>query len=131
MQTATDPATHVYENELPDLVRIEVQRKNVLVEEQVSQLHGELIAAAEMYAQRSSPARYCIDFSRTDHLSSQAIGALFDFKTITQRGNMDIALIVGRQIAQVFKITRINRIFGVYDSRTDFLNNYKPLAPRT
>ncbi len=65
------------------------------------------------------------DFSNVDHLSSSALGMLITIKKRLDNvgGTMKLCNIQP-QIFQVFKITRLDKLFEIYDTATEALTGF-------
>ena len=65
------------------------------------------------------------DFSNVDHLSSSALGMLITIKKRLDNVNGTLKLCnIQSQIFQVFKITRLDKLFEIYDTATEALTSF-------
>ncbi len=65
------------------------------------------------------------DFSNVDHLSSSALGMLITIKKRLDGVNGTLKLCnIQSQIFQVFKITRLDKLFEIYDTATEALTSF-------
>ena len=96
-----------------DVTQVEFIDRNILDESNIQQIGeeiGELVEAAP------SP-RLLISFSNVDHLSSAALGTMITInnKIKVKKGQLRLANI-DPQIFEVFKITKLDKIFQIHDT---------------
>lgn len=79
---------------------------------------------SELVAGRSG-IRLLLSFKNVEHLSSAALGMLITLnKTVEeQAGELKLSDITP-QIFEVFKITRLNRLFSIYDTKEEALRSF-------
>lgn len=65
---------------------------------------------------------YGLDFSQVRHCSSEDLAALIKFRAEARRNSATVALIVpGKDMKDILRLTRIDRLFDVYDAPQQFL----------
>ena len=64
--------------------------------------------------------RLLLDFSNVDHLSSAALGMLINVNNRVKQRNGQLRLAaIKPQIYEVFVITKLNKLFRIYPTRTE------------
>lgn len=70
-----------------------------------------------------------LDFADVRFLSSQALGVLLTLKKRAEKAGLKVALAAIRpELARVFKITNLDKLFEFFDSRAAALEKYAPPA---
>lgn len=92
---------------------VEFADRKILEELSIQEIQEELKQVVE-----AEPGiRLLLDFANVDHLASAALGTLITLHKKVQEQNGALKLSnINRQIFQVFKITRLNRVFDIYDT---------------
>lgn len=95
---------------------VEFVDRKILDELSISELSDQLRAVAE-----ATPAvRLVLDFARVDHLSSAALGMLITLDKLVKERHGKLRLCnINPQIFEVFKITRLNKLFEIRKSVDD------------
>lgn len=95
--------------------------RKILEELSIHEIGEELKGLAE-----SEPkAKLLLDFENVDHLASAALGMLITLHKKVQEKNGALKLSnINRQIFQVFKITRLNRVFDIHDTAAQALDSF-------
>ncbi|HYE02197.1 MAG TPA: STAS domain-containing protein [Phycisphaerales bacterium] len=96
-----------------DVIQVEFVDRNILDEANIQQIGEEIARLVE-----SQPRpKILISFANVDHLSSAALGTLISInnKVRARDGQLRLAHI-DPQIVEVFKITKLDRIFQIHDS---------------
>jgi len=71
----------------------------------------------KLVAERDQPPRLLISFSNVDHLASAALGMLITLnKRVKEKSGLLKLSDIKPQIYEVFKITRLNKMFDIYDT---------------
>jgi anti-anti-sigma factor len=72
-----------------------------------------------------SPVRILLNFQQVEHLSSAALGMLItlDKRVKESKGSLRLSNI-NTQIYEVFKITRLNKMFQIHESAEKALNSF-------
>jgi anti-sigma B factor antagonist len=96
-----------------DVIQVEFVDRNILDEANIQQIGDEITSIID---KEPSP-KLLISFANVDHLSSAALGTLI---TINNRmkgksGKLRLANI-DPQILEVFKITKLDRLFQIHDT---------------
>jgi anti-sigma B factor antagonist len=67
-----------------------------------------------------------LNFKNVDHLSSAALGMLITLNKKVKEQNGDLKLSdINRQIFEVFKITRLNRVFDIHNTADEALAQFQ------
>lgn len=96
-----------------DITQIEFVDRNILDEANIQQIGEEIGALID-----SAPnPKLLINFASVDHLSSAALGTLITInnKMRARKGQLRLANI-DPQIYEVFKITKLDRLFSIHES---------------
>ncbi len=115
------PSTHLKIRQSGPVSIIEFADRKILEELSIQEIQEELLKFAE-----SRPGvQLLLDFSNVDHLASAALGMLITLhkKVQEQSGQLRLSNI-NRQIFQVFRITRLNQMFDIYDSSQQALEAF-------
>ncbi len=107
------PSTHLKIRNQNDAFVVEFTDRKILEELSIQEIGEELDQLVE-----SEPGiRLLLSFKNVDHLSSAALGMLITLKKKVneQRGTLKLSDI-NKQIFEVFKITRLDKIFDIYPS---------------
>lgn len=109
--TAADPRINVTDKD--GVKVIEFTDRKILDELAISELGEELRHVVGSQA----ATRVLLDFRNVEHLSSAALGMLItlDKEVKKQKGALKLSNI-NSQIFEVFKITRLNKLFQIHDS---------------
>ena len=95
---------------------IEFEDRKILEEliiNQIGERLGEIIEA-------ESDPRLLLDFQHVEHLSSAALGMLITLnKQLTERHGRLVLANINKDIYEVFKITRLNKLFNIQNSTDD------------
>ncbi len=92
---------------------VEFIDRNILDEANIQQIGEEIASIVES----ATAPKLLISFAGVDHLSSAALGTLITInnKVKTRQGQLRLANI-DPQIFEVFKITKLDRLFQIHDS---------------
>lgn len=95
--------------------------RKILEEVQIQQISERL---EELILEDARP-RIILDFSGVEHLSSAALSVLISVKKlVAEREGKLVLTNIQAQIFEVFKITRLNRLFEVRDSNQEALESF-------
>lgn len=95
---------------------IEFEDRKILEELIINQI-GERLS--EIIEAESDP-RLLLDFQHVEHLSSAALGMLITLnKQLTERHGRLVLANINKDIYEVFKITRLNKLFNIQNSTDD------------
>lgn len=104
-----------------DIRVVEFSQNKVLDEANISEIGarvGDLVQA-------SSKPRLLFDFAKVEHLSSAALGMLISANNDIRKRNGEMRLCTIRpQILEVFKITKLDQLFKIYEDRKTALNSF-------
>lgn len=116
------PSSHVKIRRDGDVSVIQFADRKILEELSIHEIGEELKKLA-----RTEPnAKLLLDFANVDHLASAALGMLITLhKTVQERHGALKLSNINRQIFQVFKITRLNRVFDIYESADQAMDAFK------
>src|SRR5262245_1680655 len=111
--------------EIADVDEITVVRfvdRKILDEATIQEVGNELFNLVEV----DQAHRLLVNFSRVDFMSSAALGKLLtlDKKVKANRGTLKFSN-VKPEIFEVFKITKLNKIFSIYKDEADALAAFK------
>jgi anti-sigma B factor antagonist len=115
------PSTHLRIKRSEGVSIVEFADRKILEELSIQEIGEELDRLVE-----SEPGiRLLLSFRDVDHLSSAALGMLINLKKkiAAQNGAMRLSDI-NRQIFEVFKITRLDRIFDIHESADQALTGF-------
>jgi anti-sigma B factor antagonist len=66
-----------------------------------------------------------VDFASVDHLSSAALGMLINVNNRVKQRNGQLRLTnIKPQIFEVFVITKLNKLFRIYPTRTEAMASF-------
>lgn len=104
-----------------EVTQVEFVDRNILDESNIQQISEELTSVVD---ELPTP-KVLIRFSNVDHLSSAALGAMI---TINNRVRGKDGLLklseIAPQIREVFTITKLDKIFEIYDVHEDALKSF-------
>jgi anti-sigma B factor antagonist len=77
-------------------------------------------------ADADSTPKILLDFRKVEHLSSAALGMLITLnKQIAERKGRLVLANIHPQIFEVFKITRLNKLFNIQNTMDDAMQQFK------
>jgi anti-sigma B factor antagonist len=92
---------------------VEFEDRKILEELVITQIGEQL---SELVEAQPEP-RLILDFRRVEHLSSAALGVLITLnKQVTERQGQLALASIQPQIYEVFKITRLNKLFNIHNT---------------
>lgn len=115
------PSSHLRIKRSDHVVVVEFVDRKILEEMMIQEIGDEVNRLVE-----SEPRiRLLLDFNSVDHLSSAALGMLITLnnKVKEQNGMLRLANI-NKQIFEVFKITRLNKLFQIYPTSAEALTDF-------
>jgi len=115
------PSSHVKIKREGNVSVVQFADRKILEELSIHEIGEELRVLAE-----SEPhINLLLDFGNVDHLASAALGMLITLhkKIQEQEGALKLSNI-NRQIFQVFKITRLNRVFDIHDTAEQAMKSF-------
>ncbi len=104
-----------------DIRIIELKDRKILEELQIRQIEERL---SELVEAEATP-KLLLDFSAVEHLSSAALGVLITLnKQVAEHQGQLVLAGIHPQIYEVFKITRLNRLFSIQPTAEDGLKAF-------
>jgi len=95
---------------------VEFADRKILEELSIVEIGEELSRVAE----ENTGKPIILSFRNVDHLSSAALGMLIRLREqVVKSGGRLILTDIRPQIFEVFKITKLNRLFEIYDTQTE------------
>lgn len=112
---------HLTVIESGDVRIVEFSDRKIIEELAISQIGDEL---ASMIA-GTPKIKLLLSFERVEHLSSAALGVLIKLHHQVAEAKGELRLSdISPQIYEVFKITRLNKLFDIYNSREEALADF-------
>jgi anti-sigma B factor antagonist len=117
------PSSHLRIKRTDDVSIVEFADRKILEELSIQEIGEELHQVVE-----AEPGiKLLLDFRNVDHLSSAALGMLITLNKRVKEQSGDLKLSdINRQIFEVFKITRLNRVFNIHETAEQALNEFRP-----
>jgi anti-sigma B factor antagonist len=104
-----------------DVCVVEFEDRKILEEHVISQI-GERLG--EIVEDEADP-KLLLDFRNVEHLSSAALGMLITLnKQLGERQGRLVLANIHPQIYEVFKITRLNKLFTIHNSSEDAIKAF-------
>ena len=113
------PSSHLIIKRTNGVSVVEFADRKILEELSIQEIGEELDRLVE-----SEPGiKLLLNFKNVDHLSSAALGMLITLNKKIKEHNGSLKLSnINRQILEVFKITRLNRVFDIHESANDAMS---------
>lgn len=112
------PSSHLKIKRTGDVSIVEFADRKILEELSIQEIGDELKRLAE----GEPGAQLLLNFNNVDHLASAALGMLITLHKKVQERNGALKLSnINRQIFQVFRITRLNRVFDIHETAEEAL----------
>ena len=107
------PWSHLKIKRTNEVSVVEFADRKILEELAIQEIEEELHQVVD-----SEPGiKLLLNFKNVDHLSSAALGMLITLNKKVKETNGELKLSdINRQIFEVFKITRLNRVFEIHDT---------------
>ena len=117
----TSAASRLRVKDEDGITRIEFVDRNILDEANIQQIGDEISRLIDSQTQ----PKVLISFENVDHLSSAALGTLITInnKIRTKDGQLRLANI-DPQIYEVFVITKLNKLFQIFDTSEQALASF-------
>jgi anti-sigma B factor antagonist len=115
-------ASRLRVKQVSDVTQVEFIDRNILDEANIHQIGEEIAGLVD-----ASPSpKLLISFSSVDHLSSAALGTLITInnKVKNRKGQLRLANI-DPQIYEVFKITKLDKLFQIHDTTEAAMGSFK------
>jgi anti-sigma B factor antagonist len=105
-----------------EITRIEFLDRNILEEASIQQIGDEISHIIE----QSAVPKLLLSFENVEHLSSAALGTLITVNNkIRQKGGQLRLSNIDPQIYEVFVITKLNKLFQIYDNAEKAAASFK------
>ena len=115
------PSSHLKIRKQGGVSIVEFADRKILEELSIQEIGDELRRLAES----ETGIRLLLDFDNVDHLASAALGMLITLHKKVQEQNGALKLSnINKQIFQVFRITRLNRVFDIHESADKALESF-------
>lgn len=113
------PSSHLKIKRATGVSVVEFADRKILEELSIQEIGEELDQLVD-----SEPGiRLLLNFKNVDHLSSAALGMLITLNKRIKEQNGHLKLSdINRQIYEVFKITRLNRVFDIHETAEEALS---------
>lgn len=106
----------------PEYIRIEFMDRNILEEDSIQRIGEEIGTIVDS----SADPKILISFENVEHLSSAALGTLININNkVRQKGGQLRLSNIDSQIYEVFVITKLNKLFQIYDDAESALRSFK------
>ena len=116
------PSSHLRIRRANGVSVVEFADRKILEELSIQEIGEELHQVVESEA----GIKLLLDFKNVDHLSSAALGMLITLNKKVKEQSGDLKLSdINRQIFEVFKITRLNRVFDIHDTAEEALARFQ------
>jgi len=116
-----EESSHLTVNEQDGVSIVGFSDRKILEELSIREIEEEL----SLLVATKDTVNLLLNFKNVEHLSSAALGMLIKLnEQISKRSGRLKLSDIRPQIYQVFKITRLNKLFDIHDSATDALNAF-------
>lgn len=116
------PSSHLRIKRSDDVSVVEFADRKILEELAIQEIGEELHQVVES----EHSIKLLLNFKNVDHLSSAALGMLITLNKKVKEQSGDLKLSdINRQIFEVFKITRLNRVFDIHDTADQALARFQ------
>ncbi len=114
------PVDHITVTKNDGVSLVEFNDRKILDELSIRELGEQLREVAD-----GPNVRVLLNFQNVEHLSSAALGMLITLDKLIkeQKGKLKLSNI-NQQILEVFKITRLNKLFEIHDSAAQALKSF-------
>ncbi len=108
--------------ETNDITKVVFKDRNILEESAIQQIGDELAAIIDA----SSNPKLLLNFLNVEHLSSAALGTLITVNNkVRQKGGQLRLSNIDKQIYEVFRITKLDKLFQIHDEEAKALGSFK------
>jgi len=98
-----------------------LEDRKILEETAITQIGERLSELANEY----NPPKILLDFEKVDHLSSAALGMLITLsRQLKDRQGQLVLANINAQIYEVFKITKLNKLFNIQNSTEEAIQAF-------
>ena len=118
----TSAVSRLRVSESDGITRVEFVDRNILDEANIQQIGAEITRIVES---KPSP-KVLISFTNVDHLSSAALGTLITINNRVRSRDGQLRLAnIDPQIHEVFKITKLDKLFQIHEDTQKALASFK------
>jgi anti-sigma B factor antagonist len=115
------PSSHLKIRQSDGIAIVEFADRKILEELSIHEIGEEL---SQLVAAKPG-IRLLLNFKNVDHLSSAALGMLITLnKKVQEQSGLLKLSDINRQIFEVFKITRLNRVFDIHETADQALDGF-------
>ncbi len=105
-----------------DITKVVFKDRNILEEAAIQQIGDELGAIIDA----SSNPKLLLNFLNVEHLSSAALGTLITVNNkVRQKGGQLRLCNIDKQIYEVFRITKLDKLFQIHDDEAKAVKSFK------
>ncbi len=116
------PSSHLRIKRADSISVVEFADRKILEEISIQEIGEEL----DQLVDGQPGIKLLLNFRNVDHLSSAALGMLITLnKRVKERSGALKLSDINRQIFEVFKITRLNKVFDIHDTADQALNAFQ------
>lgn len=106
------------------VVIVTIDREKILEEKDIQNLEATMTPLIE----ENDPLKMVVDFSKVDYLSSSVLGLLIRLNnTIKERGGNMCLCNISSRIFGIFKITRLDKVFSVFEKTEQAVSHLKSI----
>ncbi len=117
----SDPQTNLNIRRQDGICIVEFLNRKILEELTINQIGEQLMEVAD----NEPEPKMLLDFRNVEHLSSAALGMLITLnKQLMERQGRLVLANIHPQIYEVFRITRLNKLFNIQNSTEDALKSF-------
>lgn len=110
------PSAHLIVRRSDDIAVVEFADRKILEELSIQEIEDEL----QRIVQSEPNIKLLLNFKNVDHLSSAALGMLIKVnRSVTEHNGRMKLSDINKQIFEVFRITRLNKILEIYPTAED------------
>lgn len=116
-----DNRSHLSVTTVGEVKIVEFSDQKILDELCIAEIQKELTQIVDQEVQ----VKLLLSFSNVDHLSSAALGVLITLNKQVKEAKGTLKLSdISQPIFEVFKITRLNKLFDIHDTAEQALNRF-------
>ena len=115
------PSSHLKIKRASGISLVEFADRKILEELSIQEIGEEL----DRIVDTEPGVKLLLNFRNVDHLASAALGMLITLKNKVKERNGQLKLSdINRNILEVFKITRLNRVFEIHTTADEALDSF-------
>ena len=116
-----EASSHIRVVDVEGVKRVEFAERKILDELSINEILTELLALVEA----GDDIKLLLTFENVEHLSSAALGMLINLeKEVSQAKGTLMLSDINPQIYEVFKITRLNKMFEIHETTGQALKRF-------